>query len=296
MAQRSNHYDAAFEELLRQSRIPYVCVDERRRALLADASLKSMDFIVYADGGANLLIDVKGRRFPSGSSGHRWESWATQDDVDCLRQWEQVFGGDFQSLLVFAYDVVDPRHRAEHASCFPFRGRTYAFYGVRVDEYGDVMRTRSRSWETVSLPAAEFRRLRTPIHEFLGPATGRSPTRSKSNLRLPVLHETTRLQRSNARDAPPAAPCPLHTDAGLPAAGRLPGPGAAAPAPIVGCTGGDDHPQLVPRRGDRRGHDRPGPVCRLPFQPPQLTVPASSALSCLAAFGIAEVRRTENPS
>lgn len=167
MAQRSNHYDAAFEELLRQRRIPYVAVDERRRALLAEASLKSMDFIVYADGGANLLIDVKGRRFPSGTSGHRWENWATHEDVGCLLQWERVFGDGFRSLLVFAYDIVSPRHLGEHATCFEFRGRTYAFYGVPVDGYGEMMRTRSASWETVSLPAADFRRLRRPIDEFL---------------------------------------------------------------------------------------------------------------------------------
>lgn len=168
MAKRSNHYDAAFEELLRRSRIPYVSVNETRRALLQEASLKSMDFIAYAEGQPNLLIDVKGRRFPTGNSGHRWENWAEEEDVDCLLKWEQVFGRDFRAVLVFAYDIVAPRYAREHARCLQFRGRTYAFYGVWVDEYGDVMRMRSPSWETVSLPAAEFRRLRAPIDQFLG--------------------------------------------------------------------------------------------------------------------------------
>ena len=77
MALRGNHYDAAFEAFLRTKRTPYVAVDEQRRALLESQSLKSMDFIVYSPRQANLLVDVKGRRFPSGDpeSGHRWENW-----------------------------------------------------------------------------------------------------------------------------------------------------------------------------------------------------------------------------
>jgi hypothetical protein len=169
MARRWNHYDAAFEQRLRAGRIPYVNVDETRRALLAGASLKSMDFIVYPPGGPNLLIDVKGRRFPAGAAGHRWENWATQEDIECLLQWEQVFGGDFRAVLVFAYKLMDERYCRQHESRFSFRGQTYAFYGVWVDEYGRVMRTRSRSWETVWLPAAQFRRLRKPIETFLDP-------------------------------------------------------------------------------------------------------------------------------
>ena len=67
MALRSNHYDAAFEAFLRQERRPYVAVDETKRALVPGSSLKSLDFIVYSLQGRNLLVDVKGRKFPSGS-------------------------------------------------------------------------------------------------------------------------------------------------------------------------------------------------------------------------------------
>jgi hypothetical protein len=66
MAKRTNHYDAAFEAYLRRARVPFVVVDEARRARLNQLSLKSMDFIVTAPGNRNLLVDVKGRQFPSG--------------------------------------------------------------------------------------------------------------------------------------------------------------------------------------------------------------------------------------
>ena len=47
---RTNHYDAAFEAYLRHVGVPFVVVDEARRARLNLVSLKSMDFIVTAPG------------------------------------------------------------------------------------------------------------------------------------------------------------------------------------------------------------------------------------------------------
>lgn len=169
MAIRSNHYDVAFEEFLRSRRAAHVVVDERRRAVLSDATLKSMDFIVYSENRANLLVDVKGRRFPSGGAGgnHKWENWATADDLDSLSRWEGVFGEGFRGVLVFAYHVWQSRWLNELEAPFRFRDRVYSFYGVWVSEYVEKMRERSASWETVALPSAEFRRLRKPIAEFL---------------------------------------------------------------------------------------------------------------------------------
>lgn len=46
MANRDNHYEAAFEEYLRVHGIPYVAVDEAKRSRWAEASIKSLDFIV----------------------------------------------------------------------------------------------------------------------------------------------------------------------------------------------------------------------------------------------------------
>jgi len=172
MAIRSNHYDAAFEGYLRTWRTPYVAIDETRRALLAEASLKSFDFIVYSPGPHNLLVDVKGRRFPSaggaaGGAGHCWENWATRDDVLCLLRWQQVFGGRFRSLLLFAYDLQGERWRDQHPGAWEFRDRWYAFYGVWVDDFAEAMTRRSSQWDTVTLPAAEYRRLRRPLPELL---------------------------------------------------------------------------------------------------------------------------------
>ena len=166
---RDNHYDVAFEGFLRRVRTPYVVVDESRRALLSDASLKSMDFIVYSSRAENLLVDVKGRRFPSGgeAGGHKWENWATAEDLDSLLSWQTVFGTGFRATLVFAYDIVDDSALPAFDEVFEFRNRKYAFFGVWADDYAQQMRTRSRSWDTVSLPTRIYAELRKPIAQLL---------------------------------------------------------------------------------------------------------------------------------
>ena len=92
---RGNHYEAAFEAYLQQHRLCYVAVDETRRAMLGDLRVKNLDFIVHGEDGSRVLVDVKGRRFPSGPAERPrrvWESWSTRDDVLGLEQWEQLFG------------------------------------------------------------------------------------------------------------------------------------------------------------------------------------------------------------
>src|SRR4051812_26951333 len=104
MSKRSNHYEAAFEEFLRQRRAPYVAVDETRRSLLpfdvpedGVGSLKSLDFIVTSSSGQTWLVDVKGRNFPSGRQRQFWKNWSTEDDVASLGRWQNLFAGRFQS-------------------------------------------------------------------------------------------------------------------------------------------------------------------------------------------------------
>jgi len=172
MAKRTNHYDAAFEGYLRRAGIPFIVVDEARRAMLNQVSLKSMDFIVTAPPprNQNLLVDVKGRQFPSGgaSAGHKWENWATKDDIDSLLRWQEVFGDGFRSMLVFAYEIIDPRAIHDLGNPFLYRGRVYSFFGVWADEYRIAMHARSQSWETVSVRSREYRELRIPVAELLG--------------------------------------------------------------------------------------------------------------------------------
>lgn len=59
------HYEAAFEDYLRSRGVPYIPVEEARRAIFAGERIKSFDFIVYPAGQRNWIVDVKGRAFPT---------------------------------------------------------------------------------------------------------------------------------------------------------------------------------------------------------------------------------------
>jgi hypothetical protein len=191
MAQRRHHYERAFEEYLRSRRIPYVSVDEARKALLpsgpvstgtedgpdAPGALKSFDFVIYGQDG-NLLIDIKGRRVAArgrmNASGHggvrvtpatrsRLESWVTQDDVSSLVRWQSLFGHGFQAAFVFVYWCVEQPPDALFQEVFEYRGRWYALRAVTLAAYQKVMKPRSLRWRTVDVPSALFEQVSQPF-------------------------------------------------------------------------------------------------------------------------------------
>jgi hypothetical protein len=170
---RSNHYEAAFEAYLQWHRLCYVAVDETRRAQLADERVKNLDFIVYGECGARLLVDVKGRRFPGGSVDRPrrvLECWSTQDDVDGLEQWTELFGPGYTALLVFAYHLLPEAPLPEDADdLWTWRGKRYWLRAVPIEDYRAAMRVRSPRWRTVSLPRKSFERLAHPFHHFTHP-------------------------------------------------------------------------------------------------------------------------------
>lgn len=165
MADRSVHYEAAFEGFLRDRGVPYVAVDEAKKALFANAKLKSFDFVVYSRNGPNLLVDVKGRTLRDRSTRSGFETWSPEQDVADLMEWEQVFGDGFKAVLSFVY-WIDPPLTPE-PGMYAFRDRWYLIMGIALDEYRNHMRRRSAKWETVSLPAAEFRSLARPLESWL---------------------------------------------------------------------------------------------------------------------------------
>ena len=144
MGQSRHHYEQALEAHLRARRIPYISVNEARRTLLpADAdlsiadpasesgrrvALKSFDFVIYGEP-TNLLVDVKGRKVKAGSPG-RLESWVTEDDVEALTRWEQLFGEGFRAAFVFIYWCEDQPADALFQEIFEHRGRWYAVRSV----------------------------------------------------------------------------------------------------------------------------------------------------------------------
>ncbi len=183
MGERGRHYERAFEEHLRRRRIPYVCVDDARQAILpSDArlglattpngsrqSIKSFDFVVYGRR-ENLLIDVKGRKVSArrGELG-RLESWVTLDDIESLSCWQRLFGPGYLPTFVFVYWCEAQPPDGLFQELFEFRERWYAVRSVSLAAYTQSMRTRSARWGTVHLLTRDFERLSQP---FCPPASG----------------------------------------------------------------------------------------------------------------------------
>lgn len=178
MAQRRHQYERAFEAYLRSRRIPYVAVNEARKAIVppgvpfrvkTDAgqeALKSFDFVVYGSS-TNLLIEIKGRRLaaPSGRAGAtaRLESWVTLDDVESLGRWQELFGFGFEACFVFVYRCEQQPPDGLFQEVFEHAGSWYMLRAVLLPQYVQAMRTRSPRWRTVNLTSGDFERLSQPF-------------------------------------------------------------------------------------------------------------------------------------
>jgi hypothetical protein len=178
MAKRDNHYEAAFEAYLQDRRVAYVAVDEQRRSRIAAGSLKNVDFLVSPADGATLLVDVKGRRFPSGNHHKQyWRNWTTWDDLRSLARWQDQLGPGSIALFGFVYHVIGERSPVALEQLVEFRGERYAMLAVRAVDYIRFAKPLSAKWQTVSMPAALFRQAAVPFDDLLPQRsmTGSSP-------------------------------------------------------------------------------------------------------------------------
>ncbi len=182
MGRRQIHYERAFTAMLTDHGVPYVAVDEARRAVLPGEqaplatieagerrTLKAFDYVLY--GTPNLLVELKGRRLPAGST--RLENWVTDDDVDSLRRWRAMFGEGYTACFVFVYEcggmplpfAQQPPgpHGPSMEDAWTFRDRWYALRAIDVEAYAAHMRVRSARWRTVCLARADFERVSGPL-------------------------------------------------------------------------------------------------------------------------------------
>jgi hypothetical protein len=174
MTRRHIHYESAFEDFLQSEAVPYVAVNEARKAIFGGGKVKSFDFLVYGANQTTWLVDVKGRQFPYDGLGgrHYWENWVTRDDLEGLRSWQGVFGAPFAAAFVFAYWLDGSRAAWPQVSVHPYRGRDYGFLAVRLSEYQSHCRPRSAKWNTFTVPRAVFRRLARPVQAWWRPEVG----------------------------------------------------------------------------------------------------------------------------
>ncbi|KPK75203.1 MAG: hypothetical protein AMJ79_12240 [Phycisphaerae bacterium SM23_30] len=175
MSRAGTHYERAFEDYLRGRGTPYVGVDQAKKAVFSGVRIKSFDFIIYPRQGRKILADVKGRRFSylSYQQGRWGESWTTRADVAGLSRWEEVFGGDYRGVFIFAYwlwgktEGGGGEQPALFDNVYQFEERDYAFVAADLSIYRCRMRPRSVSWKTVYVPTRQFRQMVRPIEEII---------------------------------------------------------------------------------------------------------------------------------
>jgi hypothetical protein len=180
LANRRNHYEAAFEGYIRSLRVPCVAVDEAKRAIVDEEGVKSPDFLLYPRMGPNLVVEVKGKQGKNARGRRPWENWVTTDDLDGLARWQQMFGPGFRAILAFVYaEPPAPFPLPPGDGAFAFRGRLYRFWAVGLDDYIAHLRSRGPAWKAVAMARREFRRRVRPLVEWL-PMTVESPRRPKT--------------------------------------------------------------------------------------------------------------------
>ena len=200
MGQRRHHYEQAFQRYLRDSRIPYICVNEAKKALLppgamlnttgslggelgieqgvqssdhlgnekASRKLKNFDFVVYGSG-SNLLVEIKGRRLPAirlkdGTPAKpRMESWVTLDDIEALSRWRELFGPEFEPVFVFVYWCDDVPPDGLFVETVEHHQRWYTLRAITLDDYVRAMKVRSPRWRTMNLSTEDFEALSCPF-------------------------------------------------------------------------------------------------------------------------------------
>ncbi len=188
MALRRFHYDAAFERYLRRRQIPYIAVDEAKRAIVKNdpgsgpapsfvsgpIKLKSFDFVVYSRHNDNLLVEVKGRKLGgcgparNGKRAGYFDNWVTRADIESLLRWERLFGAGFRAAFAFVYWCQAGSNRTPGHEMFQSVNRWYTLVVVTVSDYQTHIKPRSRSWQTVDIPAARFAALAKPMTHLLG--------------------------------------------------------------------------------------------------------------------------------
>jgi len=161
-----NHYEIAFEHLLRERSLPYVAVDESHRAAFAEVHLKSFDFVVYLPEQRNLLVDIKGRKARAGKKDWLYDPWISREDIESLTAWQEVFGGSFAACFVFAFWLSE-FSAVSMFEPFRFRDQYYRFYAVYLDDYRQYVTDRSAKWGTVTIPRKVFGELAWNLDQFL---------------------------------------------------------------------------------------------------------------------------------
>ncbi|MGH9909394.1 MAG: HYExAFE family protein [Nitrososphaerales archaeon] len=170
-----SEYEKVFEEIIRTCEIPYIAINEAKRAVVRGKKIKSLDFIVASKNGIYLL-DIKGKTFPYGwpkrSIGPRdyWENWVHKDDLEGMELWSKLFESrKVQSLLVFVYKIVKKDELEKFVDYVKMQNTYYGFVAIPASVYKQHWKQRSKApgFTAMYISRSEFPRFVKPFSNFL---------------------------------------------------------------------------------------------------------------------------------
>jgi hypothetical protein len=169
---QTNPYEQAFESFLTENKIPFVWVDQSTRLQFHDAGVKNFDFLLYPDSQYPILVELKGRTFKGDSlAGLKGlDGWVTFEDVQALTQWLARFCWDYpaaQAFFVFAFRFANIDVETDGQPVYDYAGKRFLFLVVPLEKYAAAMKIRSPRWQTVNLPAEDFRQATVPLNKII---------------------------------------------------------------------------------------------------------------------------------
>ena len=162
-------YERVFETILREHQIPYIAINDRKRPIVHNKKIKNFDFIVYSKNG-KYLVDTKGTLFPyEMKSGYRiyWENWIKKEDSDGLLFWQQVFGGEFISLLAYVYLLADLHAASLFKDIYEDGSNLFGLVAITLSDYMVNRTMRAERWDAIYVPKEIFGSLVKPLSYFL---------------------------------------------------------------------------------------------------------------------------------
>lgn len=170
-----SEYERVFEGIIRKCEIPYIAINEAKRAVVEGKKIKSLDFIVASKTGIYLL-DVKGKTFPYGwpkrsiSERDYWENWVHKDDLEGMELWSSLLQSKkIQPLLVFVYKIVKRDEVQNFVDYVKMDNTLYGFVAIPTSVYRQNWKQRSvaQGFTAMYVSRDKFKSLAEPFSKFL---------------------------------------------------------------------------------------------------------------------------------
>lgn len=190
-SEQANLYELAFTSWLTEKRVPFIIIDQSKRFATIDEGVKNFDFLLFPDSDCPVLVEMKGRTFHGatlkGLTG--LDGWVPFEDVQALAHWQDVFRrekGDCAAVFVFAFVFEQIDVETDGRPVYDFDDRRFLLLATPLEKYKAAMKPRSEKWQTVTVSAADFRRIAAPVKEIIEP---------RMNMDLNIRHRGHREQR-----------------------------------------------------------------------------------------------------